>query len=224
MDVDIIALQEIWGSGVSTSFDNLKKKLDGWDGYRKSSGLAYLYKTKIIINSISEINELNDIIRTPYMLSVNIGGQNIFILNNHLRANYNGNWDEFERREALEKLEKYISNNLLEDNVIILGDLNDELHENENNNVFQDIINDNNNYKFVDMNIAHGSSANWSYPMWPSHLDHIIITNELFDEFENAGSIVQTIHVDDYFEGGWNEYKNYVSDHRPVGFRLKFNP
>ena len=33
-------------------FDNLKKKLDGWDGYRKSSGLAYLYKTKIIINSI----------------------------------------------------------------------------------------------------------------------------------------------------------------------------
>ena len=140
LDVDIIALQEFWGRGVSASFDNLKKKLDGWDGYRKSSGLAYLYKTKIIINSISEINALNDIIRTPFMLSVKIGGQNIFILNNHLRANYSGNWDEYERREALKKLEKYISNNLLEDNVIILGDLNDIITDNMSNNVFWNFL------------------------------------------------------------------------------------
>ena len=90
-------------------------------------------------------------------------------------------------------------------------------------NVFQNFINDSTNYKFVDMDIAHSSSSNWSYPSWPSHLDHILITNELFDEFENEGSSVQTIRLEEYFDNGWTEYENYISDHRPVGLRLKFS-
>jgi len=223
MNVDIIAMQEIWGDGASVSFENLKTKLDGWDGSRKSSGLAYLYKTELIFNRLSEIEELNDILRTPYLLSINIDGENIFIINNHLRANYNdGNWDEDERKEALGKLEEYINQFLPEENVILLGDLNDEL--NDSMNVFQNFINDSTNYKFVDIDLAYGSKANWSYPGWPSHLDHILITNELFDEFDNEGSSVQTIRLEEYFDNGWTEYENYISDHRPVGLSLKFNP
>ena len=222
MNVDIIAMQEIWGDGASVSFENLKTKLDGWDGYRKSSGLAYLYKTELIFNSTYEIEELNDILRTPYLLSINIDGENIFIINNHLRANYNdGNWDEDERKEALGKLEEYINQFLPEEKVILLGDLNDEL--NDSMNVFQNFINDSTNYKFVDMDLAYGSKANWSYPGWPSHLDHILITNELFDEFDNEGSSVETIRLEEYFDNGWTEYENYISDHRPVGLRLKFS-
>ena len=222
MNVDIIAMQEIWGDGASVSFEKLKTKLDGWDGHRKSSGLAYLYKTELIFNRLSEIEELNDILRTPYLLSINIDGENIFIINNHLRANYNdGNWDEDERKEALGKLEEYINQFLPEENVILLGDLNDEL--NDSMNVFQNFINDSTNYKFVDMDLAYGSKANWSYPGWPSHLDHILITNELFDEFDNEGSSVQTIRLEEYFDNGWTEYENYISDHRPVGLRLKFS-
>ena len=91
-------------------------------------------------------------------------------------------------------------------------------------NVFQNFINDSTNYKFVDMDIANGSSGNWSYPGWPSHLDHILITNELFDEFDNTGSTVQTIHIEDYFKEGWSDYEKYVSDHRPVLLSLNFNP
>ena len=223
MNVDIIAMQEIWGDGASVSFENLKTKLDGWDGSRKSSGLAYLYKTELIFNRLSEIEELNDILRTPYLLSINIDGENIFIINNHLRANYNdGNWDEDERKEALGKLEEYINQFLPEENVILLGDLNDEL--NDSMNVFQNFINDSTNYKFVDMDLAYGSKANWSYPGWPSHLDHILITNELFDEFDNEGSSVQTIRLEEYFDNGWTDYEKYISDHRPVGLSLKFNP
>ena len=222
MNVDIIAMQEIWGDGASASFENLKTKLDGWDGSRKSSGLAYLYRSELIFNSLSEIEELNDIIRTPYLLSINIDEINIFIINNHLRANYNdGNWDEDERKEALGKLEEYINQFLPEEKVILLGDLNDEL--NDSMNVFQNFINDSTNYKFVDMDLAYGSKANWSYPGWPSHLDHILITNELFDEFYNEGSSVQTIRLEEYFDNGWTEYENYISDHRPVGLRLKFS-
>ena len=76
----------------------------------------------------------------------------------------------------------------------------------------------------MDMNIAAGSVSNWSFPTWPSHLDHILITNELFDEFENFGSSIQTIKIEDYLDGGWNEYETYISDHRPVGLRLVFDP
>ena len=222
MNVDIIAMQEIWGDEAPVSFENLKTKLDGWDGSRKSSGLAYLYKTELIFNSTYEIEELNDILRTPYLLSINIDEINIFIINNHLRANYNdGNWDEDERKEALGKLEEYINQFLPEEKVILLGDLNDEL--NDSMNVFQNFINDSTNYKFVDMDLAYGSKANWSYPGWPSHLDHILITNELFDTFDNEGSSVQTIRLEEYFDNGWTEYENYISDHRPVGLRLKFS-
>jgi hypothetical protein len=74
------------------------------------------------------------------------------------------------------------------------------------------------------MDIAYGYASNWSYPSWPSHLDHILITDELFDEFENEGSLVETIHLEEYFNGGWSDYENYISDHRPVGLSLKFNP
>ena len=222
MDVDIIAMQEIWGSGASNSFDNLKNKLDGWNGYRKSSGLAYLYKIEIVINDIYEINNLNEIIRTPYLLSINWNGQDIYIINNHFKA-FGGSVNEQQRKTASEKIANYINEYLGDENIIILGDLNDELND-DGVNVFQNFINDSTNYKFVDMDIANGSSGNWSYPGWPSHLDHILITNELFDEFEQPKSKVQTIHIEDYFEGGWSEYENFISDHRSVGLSLKVNP
>ena len=84
------------------------------------------------------------------------------------------------------------------------------------------IINDTENYLFADMEIAEGSSAAWSYPWWPSHIDHILITNELFDEFVNGSSTVQTIKIDEYMEGGFDDYYENISDHRPVALKLEF--
>jgi hypothetical protein len=107
--------------------------------------------------------------------------------------------------------------------VIVLGDLNDILTDNPENNVFQMIFDDPENYLFADMEIAEGPSSGWSYPTWPSHLDHILITNELFDEIENNNSDVQAIKIDEYCDGGWYEYDQNVSDHRPVGLKVEFN-
>ena len=79
-----------------------------------------------------------------------------------------------------------VDNNFPNDNVIIIGDLNDKLDDSVDNNVFQNFIQDNTNYQFVDINIALGESTNYSWPGWnqntypPTHLDHIIITNEIF--------------------------------------------
>ena len=231
LNVDIIAMQEI---GSESDFLNLVNKLEGWEGDRTSGtyGLAYLYKSELVINDLSQIPELNNynLSRTPYMLELKWHEQNIYIINNHYKCCGNGtieniyNDEEYRRQQACIITKNYIDTFLEDESVILLGDFNDELIDPDSSNVFDIFIKDDGNYQFVDIGIANGSSTNWSYPGWPSHLDHLLITNELFDEFEHPRSIVQTIHIEDYFEGGWSEYDNFISDHRPVGLSLKFNP
>ena len=78
-------------------------------------------------------------------------------------------------------------------------------------------------YRFADFDIALNDIDQWSYPSWLSHLDHILITNELFDDLENDGSTVETIRIDDYLPGGWSQYESNISDHRPVAMKLEMN-
>ena len=99
----------------------------------------------------------------------------------------------------------------------MLGDFNDLLNDPVSNNVFMNFINDEDNYYFADTHIANGPSSDWSFPNWPSHLDHILITNELFEGFNN--DMIFTFKIDDYMSG-WSEYDNYVSDHRPVAMNI----
>jgi hypothetical protein len=130
--------------------------------------------------------------------------------------------NEARRLDACQKLDIYISDNFPDNEVILLGDLNDDITESESLNVFWSFINEPMEYSFSDMEIADGSSVYWSYPSWPSHLDHILITNELFDEFILEDSDVHTLCVDDILDGGWSEFDDRVSDHRPVGLKLAF--
>ena len=83
------------------------------------------------------------------------------------------------------------------------------------------MLDDSDSYQFVDLFIAQGNSSDWSFPNWPSHLDHILITNELFDELDSIE--VNTIKIDDYINGGWTEYDQNISDHRPVAMKIHFN-
>jgi hypothetical protein len=84
-------------------------------------------------------------------------------------------------------------------------------------------IDDAENYKFVDFEIATGNSTGWSFPTWPSHLDHILITNELFDEYTNSDTVVEVIKLEEYINGGWSAYDSNISDHRPVALKFKQN-
>ena len=68
------------------------------------------------------------------------------------------------------------------------------------------------------MEIASGSPAYWSFPSWPSHLDHILISNELFE----LGYDTQTLLIgEDFYQDYPNSYDSYISDHRPVGIRIQ---
>ncbi|MBN1948645.1 MAG: endonuclease/exonuclease/phosphatase family protein [Candidatus Cloacimonetes bacterium] len=227
LDIDLIALQEIESYSY---FNNLLAALPGWDGYRASSAaysinLAYLYKIDTInIGSIFEIYEDDwyAFPRSPLVMEFTYNGVPFVSINNHLKAG-GSNDDEIRRREASENLEQYIAQFYPYSNVIMLGDLNDEIQEPEADNVFWNFIQLPALYKFTDMAIAQGSYLYWSYPTYPSHIDHILITNELFDEFEHPLSEVLTIRIDHYLSGGWSEYNSNVSDHRPVALKLYVN-
>ena len=233
LDLDIIAIQELTDTDM---FDDMLDDLPDYTGYYESlwfAGLAYIYKTDVIeVNDIYEIYTTSPywsaFPRSPMVMDIDFMGQNYLFINNHFKCCGDGNLnlnndsdEEMRRLNASNLLKEYIDNNLSNKNVIVLGDLNDDIAESSANNVFQTILDDTDNYRFVDMDIASGSSSHWSYPTWPSHLDHILITNELFDELDNSD--VQTIKLDQYLNGGWNEYDNNISDHRPVFMKLADN-
>ncbi|MBU0712677.1 endonuclease/exonuclease/phosphatase family protein [bacterium] len=235
LHVDIIALQEIESN---SDFNTLIDSLDNYQGFRANSAyadldLAYLYNTKYVtVDSIYEIysREYSAFPRRPLVLHCRWQNIPVIIINNHFKCcgdgviNRNDDDDEEYRRfRASELLVSYIQDHFANDRVIIVGDFNDEITDYQNNNVFQPFINQSTDFIITDINIANGSSTQWSYPAWPSHLDHIIISNELFDEFTGSNTTVQTLLIDQYFSSGWNGYALTISDHRPVGLKLRFS-
>jgi endonuclease/exonuclease/phosphatase family metal-dependent hydrolase len=235
LDADIIALQEI---SDTAAFRQMVDNLPDFEflvtgGF--TGGLAYVYKSSTIsVQSIYKIfdtsTDRNFFPRPPAVLTFTFDGKPFVAINNHFKCCGNGFLDmgntsdeEFRRLGANDQLKQYIGYNFANDNVILLGDLNDILTDAPPHNVFQFFLNDSTNYRFVDLAIAHGPISHWSYPSWPSHLDHILITNELFDDLANPGSEVKTIRVDDYLNGGFSSYDAFVSDHRPVALKLNLN-
>ncbi len=238
---DVTGLQEI---GDSDSFFAIVDRLnelddDTWEGYLANvpdddfmMELAYIVNTSQVTVTTQPFeiyhSEGAAFPREPYILQFSVGDEDFTVINNHLKCCGNGTldennaWDDETRRQsACLLLDQYIRSNLSNDNVIVVGDLNDRLTDPAENNVFLNFLVSDNDYLFVDMDIAEGPSTNFSGPNWASHLDHILITSELFDEFEDANSAESVILVDDYLDGGWSEYYQYISDHRPVAWRFK---
>ncbi|MBI9039746.1 MAG: endonuclease/exonuclease/phosphatase family protein [Bacteroidales bacterium] len=233
LDVDLVAIQEV---DDTILFKQMINGMNEYEGYFKSSwfaGLAYIYKTDVIeINDIYEIYTTEPywraFPRSPMVMELSFMNEDFIIINNHFKCCGDGilnpynEWDEETRRlDASNLIKQFIDSNFPNKRVIVLGDLNDVLTDEPVNNVFQPFFDDAGNYLFADMNIALGNSSNWSYPTWPSHLDHILVTNELFDELENEGSDIECIRIDDYLSGGWWEYESNISDHRPLALKIK---
>ena len=104
---------------------------------------------------------------------------------------------------------------------MVIGDYNDELDDDTDDNVFQNFIDDSDNYLFADMSIATGNPQNFSFPNWPNHIDHILITNELFDEFNSDESRnYYHTNADNFIDGGFSSYDALITDHMPVGISL----
>ena len=232
IDADVYALQEIDNIG---SFNVLKNQLLGYSGLLKNTSnlnLAFLYKNSITVDSAYSILDDYDYVfagRTPFVIDLNNNGMNISLFNNHYKCcgdgtlNTGDNSDEeYRRLQAMNYLKNYIDNNNYS-NAIILGDLNDLIEDNIYDNVFISVINDSLNWKIIDDHIPNPIASNWSFPNWPSHLDHIILSKSLLPLVNDQQLDVKTIRVDNYFQNFY-QYDNTISDHLPVGLRLNINP
>lgn len=232
LDPDIIAVQEIDSTEI---FEAMINSMPDYEYSIYSSyfmGLAYIYKTETITpQSIYEIyteyDYWNIFPRSPLVMEFTYKGMPFTILNNHLKCCGDGSIDmgntndeEYRRYQATELLKTWLDDEKPDMNVIMLGDFNDMLTDEPSNNVFQAFIDDADNYEFTDMAIEEGNNDNWSYPTWPSHLDHILISDELFDIHSSSGSGTSTIFVDNAYSSYYH-YDESVTDHRPVGIKLK---
>lgn len=214
MDVDVIALQEISNKN---SIDELVKELKGWSGLftpaaSGSMSLAYLYKNsevELMANSAEAIFTTDyDFPRPPFKIKIRHKptGEEVYLINLHLKA-MSDSESVNRRKESARKLKQYMDENMSNDKVVVLGDYNDRISA-SGSQTFYTFVGDAANYRFADMHIATGSTTWYSYPSWPSHLDHILVTNELFSAIDTVMVYRPEICVP--------EYRSVVSDHRPV--------
>tara|TARA_B100000945_G_scaffold318092_1_gene322209 strand:- start:31 stop:933 length:903 start_codon:yes stop_codon:yes gene_type:complete len=229
LGADIIGLQEITDTD---SFIELIDSLDpGWVGFR--SGNSAYGELSFLINSnevdivtepysILKSEEYYFAFREPLVIDINYRGDNYSIINVHYKCCGNGligsneNDEEYRREKASEYLADYISDHFEDEKLLVIGDFNDQITDSYNNNVFKVFINSPDDYYFADTNIENGGSESWSYPGWPSHLDHILINSKIFSSRYET----ETIKIESTLSGGWNEYDDYISDHRPVGIKI----
>lgn len=211
MDADIIAIQEI---SSPFALSGVLNKLENWEGKIYSMGdlkLGFLYKTTEV--EISELttyfNDDTYLFPRPVVgtVATHISTQEeIHIFNLHLKC-CGGSESTKRRRNALVRLKAHLDGVHATDNVIVLGDFNDDIAEPSSDNVFS-LFNSDTNWLFTDMTIAEGPQEDWSYPSYPGHLDHILINNELYDNLEETTVIK--------IEPCINNYPEVISDHRPV--------
>jgi endonuclease/exonuclease/phosphatase family metal-dependent hydrolase len=178
--------------------------------------LGYLYKTaEVSITGLTTIyNDLSSPFPRPPVVTVatHTSGLEATFINLHLKC-CGGNDNVARRTEASSLLQQYVETEQPNDPVIILGDYNDEITTNIEPTPFQNFIDAPAEYKFVDMALAEDENLGWSYPSWPSHIDHILVTNELFDNLLETSTLK--------FEDCNSSYSSTISDHRPVLMRLE---
>lgn len=222
MDPDVIALQEV---ASEADFNRMMNLLPGWTGKfyainNDAWNLAYIFKnseTEIITASERLLfdDDSRAFPRPPFEISMkhkplNLG---ITLINLHLKC-CGGDDNERRRREASEKLKAYIDQSKGDENVVVLGDFNDEIDSpSASENPFLNFLEDPEHYWFADMEIALGSGLWWSYPDYPSHIDHILVTNELVPLIDTT-LVVKASPC-------YPKYDANISDHRPVGIRIK---
>ena len=138
--------------------------------------------------------------------------QKICIVNMHLKCCGDG---LYRRQQSMKQLHGFLSTKIEtgDKNIVVIGDWNDELQDTGIYQSFNSFMDDKDNFLFVTKKIVDDPKQK-SYPTWPSFLDHIMISSGYFDIFEELGTI-RSVNIDEWI-GGWSQYENLISDHRPI--------
>jgi endonuclease/exonuclease/phosphatase family metal-dependent hydrolase len=159
--------------------------------------------------------------RLPYLVQIetNIGGikKEITLIDLHARANSGTDIRRYNQRKYdVEYLKQALDTEYPDANLIILGDFNDDVKASvitPNPSSYEAFVNDTSRYDAVTLGISQAGA--YSFLSSGGFLDHIIISNELTDEY-----IANSIAVYDPRADIVN-YTNTTSDHGPVIARFE---
>ncbi|MDA3865007.1 MAG: endonuclease/exonuclease/phosphatase family protein [Deltaproteobacteria bacterium] len=232
LELDIIVLQEIEDI---QSFDEMLEQ-SGYNGYLSNSAafdvnLAVAYDEQSVeLLKVEEVF-LEDILLFPRPLLVMKfswkESRPFWIVNLHLKCCGDGLIDEsqyddeeYRRIRAINQLTSWVEMYHPYDPVIVLGDWNDDITEPDYKNVFLPLFNAEEGWFFADMEIATDNNALWSYPSYPSHLDHICLSDEFESVFTAPETLVEVIPLHYYYYNGFNDFASTLSDHLPLTISL----
>lgn len=159
--------------------------------------------------------------RLPYLVEIetNIGGvkKDLKIIDIHARANSGGDIARYNMRKYdVELLKDSLDVEFPNANVMLLGDFNDDVDQSViagNPSSYQKMVEDVSRYNTLTLEIS--KSGAFSYLSSGGFLDHIVVSNELTDEYVPNSIMVYDPRLD---------VPNYVtttSDHGPVIARFE---
>jgi exonuclease III len=222
LDIDCYAIQEI---NDTTAFGELLRSLPEYDGLCSWDDYSWGYlKTGIIykrsVVSVSQTRQIFEddwyaFTRPPLEAHIlaHYGSYrfDFVLIVMHLKAGTNAE-DRDRREEAIQKLNEYLGQQVAdnsEKDYIVAGDWNDELDAPQGENVFTVLLDHPESYRFLTAPLA-GQFDAASYPRYGNLIDHILITQDAFAEYE--GGYAKTLRLDDEI----SNYLDTISDHRPV--------
>ena len=215
LELDLYGVEEITSV---RSFDDMLKKLPGWEGVLSSdtySNGSYqktgiLYKSDFIsVSNVQNIFEDDGYAfpRPPleaYVTVKDLEGVkfdfNLIVL--HLKAK-GGSSNEARRKSACQKLYQYINDEIAagaDSDFVVIGDWNDEVSDPPESNVFEPFLNDSEMYTFLTLSLTNQYS--YISTTFKSLIDQILITKSVRREYGNGSC--QVLYLD-------QEYTSYVS-------------
>jgi endonuclease/exonuclease/phosphatase family metal-dependent hydrolase len=230
---DIVAAQEI---AQSFRFAELVAAMPAYSGHQATSNqyqnLGFLWRDdEVTVTTITEIF-INDGLlfpRSPLVADITWRGHDLVLVNNHLKCCGDGVLDrddpgdeENRRWAACQALATWIESEHPDRAVIVMGDLNDVLTDPPAHNVFEAFYQQPDRFRFADQAVAEGPASGWSwrsggsYPS--SHLDHILVTSQLFAALDADDARCLTLRLDLALDSG--VFRQQMSDHVPVALVL----
>jgi len=224
VDADVYALQEISNE---TLFNDLVTDLTDYSGvfagFGQSQNTAYLYKTstiqrrdaRLITTGMNQTDWANG--RFPFYFkfnaTINSEVREMHVFNIHAKA-LGEQSDYNQRLNASNQMKSYLDSNHADDNVIFLGDFNDEILISSvgNNPSPYKNFDDDSEYTIVTKSLEEAGFTSFSSS---SMIDHIVFSSELSDEyFEGTERVENPLYI--------GSFLSTTSDHFPVWVRFEW--
>lgn len=226
IDADLYALQEI---ADSYKFYALIDSLESYSGflapYSQAQKTAYLFKTSVIDSISSGLLEEGQSSfdwggRLPLSFSFDatVAGETRRIHTYNIHAKAFGDEPSYlRRRDAAHSIRQYFNKFRRSDNVIFLGDFNDQLNfstYNEEESPYSVFLDDE-KYLAVSKTLEDEGFSSYLSAKFRSFIDHTFVKNNLIEYHINGSQRVANV---DYI----HNFETTTSDHAPVWSRFQF--